>query len=88
MDYQNLLIKQNDGVLVITINRPRNLNALNHSNYIRIKSCFFGCRKSRNIKCLILTGTGKQSFIAGADINFQPLIKKKLELSKNGHHIL
>ena len=90
MDYQNILIKQNDGVLVITINRPRNLNALNHSTIFELNHAFLDAEKNRNIKCLILTGTGKQSFIAGADIKeFSTFNQKKgLELSKNGHRIL
>ena len=89
MDYQNILIKQNDGVLVITINRPRNLNALNHSTILELNHAFLDAEKNRNIKCLILTGTGKQSFIAGANIKeFSTFNQKKgLELSKNGHRI-
>ena len=90
MDYQNILTKQNDGVLLITINRPRNLNALNHSTILELNHAFLNAEKSKNIKCLILTGTGKQSFIAGADIKeFSTFSQKKgYELSKNGHHIL
>ena len=78
MDYQNILTKQNDGVLLITINRPRNLNALNHSTILELNHAFLNAEKSKNIKCLILTGTGKQSFIAGADIKeFSTFNQKK-----------
>ena len=72
------LTKQNDGVLLITINRPRNLNALNHSTILELNHAFLNAEKSKNIKCLILTGTGKQSFVQVLILkNFQPLIKKK-----------
>ena len=74
--------KKNDGVLVITINRPRNLNAQNHSTILELNHAF-GCRKNRNIKCLILTGTGKQSFIAGADIKeFSTFNQKRIRTFK------
>ena len=45
MDYQNILTKQNDGVLLITINRPRNLNALNHSTILELNHAFLNAEK-------------------------------------------
>ncbi len=69
MAYQNLIIDKQDGIYVVTINRPKALNALNGQTMSEIKQ-FFGTDAPQyaDLKGVILTGGGEKSFVAGADI--------------------
>ena len=57
----------NDRVGIITINREKALNALNSQVLDELSEAFDGVDLSE-IRCLILTGAGEKSFVAGADI--------------------
>ena len=57
----------NDRVGIITINREKALNALNSQVLDELSEAFDGVDQSE-IRCLILTGAGEKSFVAGADI--------------------
>lgn len=52
---------------IITINRPKALNALN-SQVLEELDATFSAVDLNTIRCLILTGAGEKSFVAGADI--------------------
>lgn len=52
---------------IITINRPKALNALNSTVLDELDKTLDGV-DLENIRCLILTGAGEKSFVAGADI--------------------
>lgn len=56
-----------DRVAVLTIDRPKALNALNPEVLNDLKSAFEGIDQS-DVRCVILTGAGDKSFVAGADI--------------------
>lgn len=56
-----------DGVLVITLNRPEKLNALNDEVLHTLSSLFTAAKTDPNVKGLLITGQGK-AFCAGADI--------------------
>ncbi|MDP3704984.1 MAG: enoyl-CoA hydratase/isomerase family protein [Legionellaceae bacterium] len=56
-----------DGILIITLNRPEKLNALNHEVLSSLSSVFNKAKEDTAIKGLIITGEGK-AFCAGADI--------------------
>src|SRR5690606_35810315 len=51
-----------------TINRPDKLNALNFETLIEIKEVFLKIYESKEIRGVILTGSGEKAFVAGADI--------------------
>ena len=57
-----------ENTLVITINRPDKLNALNERVLTELESIIIDNRDKPNIKCLIITGEGDKAFVAGADI--------------------
>ena len=57
-----------DQILIITINRPDKLNALNSRIIDELDSLLIEHRDNNDIKVLIITGSGKKAFIAGADI--------------------
>ncbi len=67
--YDNLLVTEEDGILLLTINREKALNALN-SQTMRELGQFFGedAANRQDIKGVILTGAGSKAFVAGADI--------------------
>jgi len=66
---ENLLFDVDGGVATITINRPRVLNALNSQTLDELRRVMLHCRRDESVRCVILTGAGEKSFIAGADIN-------------------
>lgn len=53
---------------VLTLNRPEALNALNQQLLGELKEVLSEIAKSREIRCLLLTGAGEKAFVAGADI--------------------
>lgn len=68
MDYNNILLETSNNISKITINRPEKLNALNQETIEEINSAILYSEKDPNVKCIIITGSGNKSFIAGADI--------------------
>lgn len=59
--------ERRDGVAVLTINRPKVLNALNPQTLAEIAGHVDTCRREA-VRCLIVTGAGERAFVAGADI--------------------
>lgn len=69
MTFENLLTSELNEVLVITINRPDKLNALNKKTVQEIGEAISYAKSSREVKAVIITGSGAKSFVAGADIS-------------------
>lgn len=65
---ENLILKEEDGILTISINREKSLNALNDSTLNELKSAVQEADENDDIKGIILTGMGEKAFVAGADI--------------------
>ena len=65
----NVRTENKDGLLIITIDRPKVLNALNAQTVSEISEAFEAARDDASVKCVILTGGGEKAFVAGADIN-------------------
>jgi enoyl-CoA hydratase len=70
-----------DKIALLTINREEALNAMNPLILNELKDIFKNCIEDENIRVIILTGSGKKAFIAGADIK----IMQKLD-SKSAYH--
>jgi enoyl-CoA hydratase len=89
MSYVNIIVEKKEGVGLIKINRPNNLNALNKDTIIELTKAVDELEKDKNIKVAILTGEGK-AFIAGADIkqmnDMNPSEAKKF--AEMGHNLL
>jgi enoyl-CoA hydratase len=64
----NVKTENRDGVLVITVDRPKVLNALNAQTVEELRQAFEAARDDDGVKCVILTGAGEKAFVAGADI--------------------
>lgn len=69
MDYKNIIFNVDDGIALITFNRPKALNAMNSETLTELRDASTICKKDDNIKALILTGSGNKAFVAGADIS-------------------
>ena len=61
-------IQKNGKTAVLTINRPEALNALNSQVLSDLKAALDELKKEADLRCLIITGAGPKSFVAGADI--------------------
>ena len=61
--------EDNDEIALVTINRPKSLNALNSETLAELDQCFDEISTRKDIKVLILTGSGQKAFVAGADIS-------------------
>lgn len=68
MNYENILTEQDNGLAVITINRPTKLNALNRATITELSEAFTAFNEDKSIKVIIVTGSGEKAFVAGADI--------------------
>jgi len=67
MEYEILKPEFNDGIVLVTISRPKALNALNTRFYEEMNHYLDSIENNEDIKVMILTGEGK-AFVAGADI--------------------
>ena len=68
MEFENLLINTKNNITTISINRPKNLNALNIKTLEEIANAINLSVENDKTKCIIITGAGDKAFIAGADI--------------------
>lgn len=67
--FDNLIVEQDGGVLVVTINRPKVLNALNAATLTELSQAIAAAGTDDTVRVVLLTGAGEKSFVAGADIN-------------------
>lgn len=76
-----------NSVLVITINRPDKLNALNKQTIEELHEALVEAENQTEIRAIILTGAGQKAFVAGADIaefaNYS--VQEGKQLSAIGH---
>ncbi|MDQ2082952.1 enoyl-CoA hydratase-related protein [Xanthobacteraceae bacterium Astr-EGSB] len=64
----NLIVEKRNGHAVVTVNRPKVLNALNRSTVLELDATFAALKDDREVGAVILTGAEK-AFVAGADIS-------------------
>ncbi len=68
MEYKNIIFSVENGVALLTINRPKALNALNQATVAEMSACVDEVAVNPDVKVLVITGSGEKSFVAGADI--------------------
>ncbi len=66
--YENVLINTENGIRIITINRPTQLNALNKKTISELSQALSDSDQDASVGLIIITGEGEKSFVAGADI--------------------
>tara|TARA_R110001632_G_scaffold19898_13_gene59887 strand:+ start:2250 stop:3032 length:783 start_codon:yes stop_codon:yes gene_type:complete len=69
MNFENILVSQENGLAIITINRPKKLNALNKATIEELHHAFDSLEDSSSVKVIVITGSGEKAFVAGADIS-------------------
>ena len=69
MEYENILVEKQEGVAIVTINRPKVLNALNAATISELHTAFERLEDDEEVRAVILTGSGEKGFVAGADIS-------------------
>jgi enoyl-CoA hydratase len=69
MAFDNLLIERDDATAIITINRPKVLNALNSQTLDELRRAILDLGRDEGVRVAIVTGAGEKAFVAGADIN-------------------
>ena len=69
MTFDNLLVERGDGAAIVTINRPKVLNALNSATIDELRRVMLDLKRDDAVRAIVLTGAGERSFVAGADIN-------------------
>jgi enoyl-CoA hydratase len=67
MGYENIIVERKDGVGVITLNRPKAMNALSAALMDELRRALIDLEDDDEIGCLVITGSEK-AFAAGADI--------------------
>lgn len=90
MDYKEILVEDIDGIIQLTINRPKALNALNKGVFDDLDAFFTeGYTDFNGMKGVIITGSGEKAFVAGADIKeFLSLdAEAAIHLSKRGQDV-
>ncbi|MDD3363493.1 MAG: short-chain-enoyl-CoA hydratase [Syntrophomonas sp.] len=70
MAYENILLEKENRIAILSINRPKALNALNASTLLDVKNAVLEIADDPNVDVLIITGVGDKAFVAGADIAF------------------
>ncbi len=68
MTNENIVIERDARTAIITINRPKNLNALNAATIKEISTALDMLSADDNCRVIIITGSGEKAFVAGADI--------------------
>ncbi|OGP62314.1 MAG: hypothetical protein A2170_15325 [Deltaproteobacteria bacterium RBG_13_53_10] len=90
MEYKNVLLSFEGEIGILTINRPKALNALNMETLKEIRLAIQEAKDHLELKVLVVTGAGEKAFVAGADIMEMKGMNslQALEFSKLGHTTL
>jgi enoyl-CoA hydratase len=68
MNFENILLDIREPIAVLTLNRPKVLNALNRATFAELECAFTELAASDSVRAILLTGAGEKAFAAGADI--------------------
>ena len=69
MDFDNLLLEHDGAVAIVTVNRPKVLNALNFATIDDLRRAALALKHDAGVRAIVITGAGDKAFVAGADIN-------------------
>src|SRR3989440_2557304 len=67
-EYQYILVERDERVGIVTLNRPKELNALRTDLVSEVATALEEFDRDEAIGCIVLTGAGDRAFAAGADI--------------------
>ena len=86
----NVRLEKDGAIAILTIDRPKALNALNYETLQELLSCFRQLEKEQEIGVVILTGSGERAFVAGADISYMQKLNglQAAEFAGLGHAVM
>jgi len=89
MGYDNVKYRVEGNIAILTIDRPKALNALNSKTIVEVRSAVGEAGEDESVRVLIITGSGDKAFVAGADISeFKDLgLKEGFGFVKKGHQM-
>ena len=90
MTFNNLNIQLESSIGILTIDRPKKLNALNKETILELHHALKTLDQDQNVRVIVLTGSGDKAFVAGADISeFADFnISQASQLSREGQELL
>ena len=90
MKYTNILVSVKQKIALVTINRPKKLNALNKQTLTEFHWAFTALLTDDAVRVIVLTGSGEKAFVAGADISeFHTFSSQKgYDLAKEGQELV
>lgn len=68
MEFNNVIFEKEENIAVVTINRPKALNALNRETLKDLNSVLDVLEEDDTIYAVVVIGAGEKAFVAGADI--------------------
>src|SRR4051812_7824000 len=71
MTYEHILVDVEDGVAILTLNRPESLNAMNRKLSTELHDAVKKMEADEAVGCIVITGAGERAFSAGGDIKEQ-----------------
>ena len=71
MAYEHILSEIEDGVAIITLNRPEKMNAMNRKLNRELHDAIKAAEADDKVGCIVITGAGERAFTAGGDIQEQ-----------------
>ncbi|SHK71095.1 enoyl-CoA hydratase [Desulfatibacillum alkenivorans DSM 16219] len=69
MAFEDIRVEKADGIAVITIDRPKVLNAIRYVTMLEIDKALDDIEEDESIRVLVITGAGDKAFISGGDIS-------------------
>jgi len=90
MSYKNLLLEIVDKVAVVTLNRPKAMNALNEETLLELQDAFIDFARNNSVQVIVMTGSGEKAFVAGADISAMQSLTalEARNFAKLGHQVM
>ena len=70
-EYEHILVEKTSGVAMLTMNRPEQLNAMNHQLSSELHDAVMQASADDDVGCIVITGAGHRAFSAGGDIHEQ-----------------
>lgn len=90
MEFENIIINIENRIATITLNREKQLNALNKKTIQELHKALSFADQSKDVRVIIITGKGEKAFVAGADIKEFASYgsEEAYELSNSGQTLL
>jgi enoyl-CoA hydratase len=90
MSESAILIERRNSTAILTINRPKALNALDGPTLLQLERALNEVERDDSVRVIVVTGAGERSFVAGGDIgdlNARQGLPHYLELAEILHRV-